>query len=88
MRLAGDEERGISHLVESVRGGALSPTALLMIGRFQHYQGNYTAAVRTLVLALRLTDPALSGGYVCEERRFPELSSPPGDTQQRDPDSA
>jgi tetratricopeptide (TPR) repeat protein len=63
LRLAGYEERGVHHLVESVRGGALSPTTLLMIGRFQHHQGNYSQAVRTLVLALRLTDPVLRGGH-------------------------
>jgi len=63
LRLAGYEKEGVGHLVESVRGGALSPTALLMIGRFQHEQGQYDVAVRTLVLALRLTDPALRGGH-------------------------
>ena len=34
-----------------------------MIGRFQHEQGQYDVAVRTLELALRLTDPALRGGH-------------------------
>jgi tetratricopeptide (TPR) repeat protein len=63
LRLAGYEKEGVSHLVESVRGGALSPTALLMIGSFQHEQGQYDLAVRTLELALRLTDPALRGGH-------------------------
>ena len=63
LRLAGYEERGIASLIESVRGGALSMTTLLMIGRFQHYQGNYSQAARTLRLAFRLTDPALRGGH-------------------------
>lgn len=63
LRLAGHEERGVRHLIESVRGGALSPTTLLMIGRFQHHQGEMDVAARTLLLALRLTDPALRGGH-------------------------
>ena len=63
LRLAGYEERGVHHLIESARGGALSPTTLLMIGRFQHHQGQVDLGARTLLLALRLTDPALRGGH-------------------------
>jgi len=63
LRMLGEEDLGIAHLQRSVEQGAISSTAMLLIGRWLHSQSRLEEAISCLKAALRLTDEPLRGGH-------------------------